>query len=241
MRKLLVIVLTLVGVLVVALVGLKLWVDGYSKVADVSCGGSRKIRLLTSNFWDPLPDLYYQVYEDGAARMRIGFVGCTENDVDPRDLKYQCLLSSDRAVAAVVAERDPDTVLALFDFRSGASWPYNWNTPWEEHNRQAQAMLGLVQEAHKGRNLSLLRKIQPIGGRRSKEMPNKSVERTAHRHSAQGSLDIRSLVSRTMVSLSAVAHFYRWVREGGEAGLRGLAVRCSPRFTDLFLRQRFGQ
>ena len=174
MRKLLVIGFSALGVVAVGFVGLKLWIDGYSEVATLSCGESRSIKLSTSNFWDPLPDLYYQVYEGRRELLRYrSFVGCTEHDGDPRDLQYQCILSADHSVVGVVVQHDSDVVLALHDFGNSRTWPSNWNTPWEDHKRQATEMLAALQAAHSDRQLRLLVEVEPIGGRKSRKLPNK--------------------------------------------------------------------
>lgn len=174
MRKLLVIGLGAVGLVVVGLVGLMFWMGGYSKVTTLSCGDSRSIKLSTSNFWDPLPDLYYQVHDGESALLRyMSFVGCTEHDVNPRDLRYQCIVSADHSVVGVVVQSDPDVVLALYDFGSGKTWPSNWNTPWDEHKRQATEMLAALQAAYSDRQFRLLGEVEPIGGRKSRALPNK--------------------------------------------------------------------
>ncbi len=131
-----------------------LWLDGSYLVAKINCGNERTIEIRSSNYFEVHQDLLYQIYIGDDPQLRVAtFFASVPPDEKLKELEWTVLYNKEGNIIGLTESNRSDVVLMLFDFITGETWPSNWNTPRDQHDRIRDRMLQAVQDNNSDRVL----------------------------------------------------------------------------------------
>ena len=138
-------------VIAILSVGIIIYYCNYNKncsIVDLTHGNGYIVKLSSPRFWEISKIIDCEVTKGKEVIVPLHMIGGTTEEIT--NLHFQLIESSDNDVAALIEADNPHVVLALFDFKKKAYWPYrNPTETMESSYREGKMLLGNFHHAVK--------------------------------------------------------------------------------------------